>query len=104
MITSANIVAHFAKSGYPVAGLSPVIKIWDIDTSTIVVASDPMVEVGNGFYKYLFTTYDAVKNYGFIIDGGAFLPSYARYIYGGNTNFAEDIAPLLNVSPYVSFD
>jgi hypothetical protein len=51
-----------------------------------------MAEVGGGFYKYNFTTYDTDINYLFRVDGGVALNGNDRYQAFGNETFKEDIA------------
>jgi hypothetical protein len=41
-----------------------------------------MAEVGDGFYKYEFTTYDPYAEYAFRADGGVSLSDDRRYIEG----------------------
>jgi len=87
-----NVLAFFTNSGVPTTGLSPTIRILDVDDSTAVVTNAPMVEVGDGFYKYDFTAYDGKKDYAVRCDGGATLSPSDRYSYGNNDSFSEDIA------------
>jgi len=81
----------FTSLGVPVTGLSPTIRIRDLSTNTLVVTDAAMTEVGDGFYKYDFTTYDATKQYVIRTDGGATLPAGERYGYGNNDNYLPDI-------------
>ena len=53
-----NILAFFTENGFPKVGLTPIIRILDINDSTSVVTDDLMIEVGDGFYKYNFVTFD----------------------------------------------
>lgn len=90
------ITTMFTNKGVPATGLSPVIKIWHVTDSgdTLVVNSDPMVEVGDGFYKYEFTSYDPENNYLFRTDGGATLPIAERYQDASNQCTSADAAHL----------
>jgi len=106
----AIITAAFAeKDGTPALGLIPSIHIWQLTSTVgspqgdvIIVGTEggspivPMTEVGQGFYKYVFTTYDSTLKYAYHIDGevsgtGPKL-GFGRYAVGTNENFAEDVA------------
>jgi hypothetical protein len=76
------ITSFFTQSGNPATGLTPTIRIWNVeDTSnTLIVPSsgpDPiMSEVGDGFYNFVFTTtlgFDPLKTYVTRTDGGSSL-------------------------------
>ncbi len=67
---SKRIVAYFSESGVPKTGLSPVITILDLETDTVVVDAQAMTEKSlDGFYEYIFTTYDVTKEYAIMCDG-----------------------------------
>jgi len=51
-----------------------------------------MTEVGDGFYKYDFTGYDAQTDYSIRCDGGISQSDAERYTYAGNENYYDDIA------------
>lgn len=90
--TDKLMVAFFtATNGTPYTGLSPLIDIWEIDGSTQVVTGGAMTEVGGGFYKYNFASYDYTKHYGVRYDGGAGLGN-RRYVVAFNSNFYQDVA------------
>ena len=69
--------------GTPVAGLTPVINIYEVSNAaptTLVVTAANMTEVGGGTYVYKFTTRDTLKRYFATIDGGAgFWLDWLRY-------------------------
>lgn len=75
------INSFFTDVGVPRTGLSPTLRIWEVavGSHTLVVTDDPMIEVGGGFYKYNFATYDPDKNYVVRSDGGAVLDDSERY-------------------------
>lgn len=85
------ILAFFSSSGTPSTGLSPTIRIRVATTGTLVVTDEAMTEVGDGFYRYSFTTYDEDASYSIRADGGAGLSASDRYVYAGNDNFVDDI-------------
>lgn len=94
--TSKLMVAYFQRSnGDPYAGLSPTIRIWEINPTgadTLVITDAAMTEVGDGFYKYNFTSYDYTKTYGTRMDGGS-VPQIGvgRYAVAVNSSFYLDI-------------
>lgn len=86
-----NILAFFTNNGVPATGLSPTIRIRDVFDNSLLVTDANMSEVGDGNYKYDFTSYDLHKDYSIRCDGGIILPNSERYTYGGNENYIEDI-------------
>jgi hypothetical protein len=90
---SKIISSFFTNAGSPAVGLSPTIRIWEVTTigDTLVVNSDAMTEVGDGFYKYEFVTYDPTTQYLIRTDGGATLPTTERYQEGSNQNSANEV-------------
>ena len=87
---SAIISSFFSQNGTPALGLSPTIRIWEVTntTNTLVITDAPMVEVGDGFYKYVFAGYDGTTNYVIRADGGTSLPQRDRFSISGS---ADDI-------------
>jgi hypothetical protein len=84
----------------PTTGLTPTVKIYDLESSTVVVAAGTMTEVSltnvPGWYKYDFTTINLSHAYIAVIDGGSGLTQYYRYQNG-------ILAPLLPATPEVEF-
>ena len=79
------ISSFFTNNGNPQTGLTPTIRIWEVvqlGSDTLIVNNAPMIETGDGFYKYHFVTYDASKDYVFRTDGGNTLPATERYQSG----------------------
>ena len=92
MFTSKLMSAFFTtSSGAPATGLSTTIDIWRVSDNTQVVTGDPMTEVGGGFYKYDFTSYDYTELYAVRFDGTVTLGS-RRYTPAWNTSFYQDTA------------
>jgi len=87
------ISSLFTSSGTPVLGLSPTIRIWEVLTAgdVLIVTDAPMTEVGDGFYKYEFATYDPLKDYLFRTYGGATLPTSEQYQKASNRNSAKEV-------------
>lgn len=77
------INSFFTDSGVPKLGLTPTIRIWEVSASahSLVITDAAMTEVGDGFYKYSFSTYNDTKRYVFRTDGGASLADSERYEY-----------------------
>jgi hypothetical protein len=50
-----------------------------------------MTEVGDGGYKYNFTTFDQTKDYLIRCDGGGVLPIAERYAFSGNNFVGETV-------------
>lgn len=91
------ITVHYTVSGTPQTGLAPVIDIWELNPTTpsintLIVNNGVCVEIGQGWYRYQFTTYDATKNYVFTFDGGPSLLDCERYKTGGNEGYVEEIS------------
>lgn len=87
-----NILAFFTNNGIPAINLTiPTIKIREVPSGSIVINNSNMVEVGDGFYSYDFTSYDKNKDYSIICDGTSSLNDSDRYVYAGNENYIEDI-------------
>jgi hypothetical protein len=61
------VTTYFNNFSNPVTGLSPVVKIRELETGD-VVTSGTMSEVGQGFYKYDFSQYDITKDYLILCD------------------------------------
>lgn len=98
------ITAQFSTSGVPQFGLTPTIDIFQLDPSvnTQIVSAAPLQEIGGGWYRYDFTTYDPGKTYVFTIDGGSSLSQCDRYRYGGNESYVEDITKSVLEEPLVT--
>lgn len=86
------IKAYFAENGAPKTGLSPRVDIYKDSDSSKVVDAQAMTEIGGGFYKYEFTTYDTEESYSFV--DSVTLTGYERYAVGEitkNHNGLEDV-------------
>ena len=77
------IMVFFTASGVPKEGLSPIVRILKIDGTTIV-NDEAMTEIGSGFYKYDFTTYDEDEDYVIRADGTNTLQDSERYAHATN--------------------
>tara|TARA_Y100000310_G_scaffold342477_1_gene445918 strand:+ start:805 stop:1278 length:474 start_codon:yes stop_codon:yes gene_type:complete len=85
------ILTFFTNNGTPATSLSPTVHIRNLSDNSLVVSGSAMSEVGDGFYKYNFTTYTGSVNYAIRSDGGDSLSGQDRYQFAGNENFVDDI-------------
>jgi len=89
------ITSFFTKNGSPKEGLLPLIKIIDVDTNIVIINNEQMIEIGSGWYKYNFTTFDSSKDYVIVCDGTSVLSNNERYMYGGNDIISDDISDII---------
>ena len=85
------ILASFTSAGTPQTGLSPTIRIRDLSDNSLAITDAAMTEVGDGFYKYSFATYDEDKEYSIRADGTATLAAADRYQFAGNESYVDDL-------------
>ena len=82
-----TIVADFRLNGTPQTGLSPTILIWQVDSpDVLIIDDDDMSEIGNGFYKYIFTDgngFDPREDFVYQADGTASITNDSeRFVTG----------------------
>jgi len=82
------ILAHFTRDGEPATGLSPIIEVRDVDTTSVVVSGSSMLEVGGGFYKYDFSLYNPDRDYAITCDSVT-LSGTERYTYASSGEYNE---------------
>lgn len=88
--TGINVTAFFTSgSGNPASGLSPTIVVRNVSSSQVITTGS-MSEVGDGWYKFPFPEYDGDLDYVMTIDGGSSLLD-SRYAFAGNESFVQDI-------------
>ena len=87
-----TVLAFFSEKGSPALGLTPVVKITDLQTSTIVIMNQPMLERGNGFYSYEFNN-QTDRVYSWIADSIT-LNKLDRYVYG-MIDAVDDLRPVI---------
>lgn len=85
------VLAFFTSSGEPKTGLSPTIRIRNVETDALEVTDGNMSEHGDGWYKYFFDAYDPEEEYSIRCDGGTSLAMADRYTWGGNESFYDDL-------------
>jgi hypothetical protein len=73
------ITTFFIIRGIPLLGLNPTIKIIRISDNSLIINNAYLSEIGFGFYKYNFTSYDPKIEYVFRIDGGSSIQGSERY-------------------------
>jgi hypothetical protein len=88
------ILTYFTENGSPKTGLSATIRIRDLSDNSLVITDVSMSEVGDGFYKYDFSTYDNTVDYSIRCDGGAVLTDDERYTYA-SSEFAGETNQIL---------
>ena len=88
------IAAFFSNKGIPAAGLTPTIRIREMISGNLVVTDEEMIESGDGFYVYDFTTYDEDEDYVIRADGVT-LTGYDRYVY--STNQTAGVGKILQI-------
>jgi len=89
------ITTFFHLVGDPVEGLSPIVRIRDIETGGTVVASGVMDDLGDGIYTYEFTGYDITAEYAILCDAIT-LPDNFRYKHLASGEYG-DIIDTVNV-------
>lgn len=101
------ITVHFTNAGTPTSGLTPTVNIYELDAvnpaiNTLIVTAGSTTEIGTGWYRYDFLTYDPTKNYIYTFDGGAGLTAPDRYKIGGNESYVEDVSSGVWNEPSIS--
>ena len=96
-MTHKIITVHFTVSENPAIGLIPTIDIYELNLvdpsiNPLVIDNGVLTEIGVGWYRYDFQTYDQTKNYVYTIDGGSSLVGGERWKIGGNESYVEDIS------------
>jgi hypothetical protein len=82
------ILAYFTHDGEPATGLSPLIKVRDVETGTVVINNVSMIEKGDGIYGYDFNAYNPQKDYAIICDSVT-LSGVERYTYASSGEYNE---------------
>ena len=77
-----TVTAFFTDVGIPAVGLSPTVRIRRLDTDALVVTDAAMVNVGDGFYDYVFTGFDSSLEYVIRADGTSALDGADRFKAG----------------------
>ena len=80
------LLAFFTQDGMPETGLSPLIKVINVETDAVIVNNAAMSETGDGFYKYDFSAYDPEIDYAIICDSVT-LSGVGRYTYASSGEY-----------------
>ena len=97
MLTDNRFLAYFLDTTTPpwtpLTGLSATMTIIELGNNTVVVDNEPMREVWQGFYEYVYNNYQPNLDYAwaanpnsasaFIVSGWTELPVWARFRWGG---------------------
>ena len=88
-MASKTIITSFSNSdGSPATGIaSSSIRIRDANSSEVLIDEDALTEIGDGFYRYVFTDYSASINYVMRFDGGSALGA-GRYTFAANEHYS----------------
>ncbi len=84
------ITTYFHFAGDPAEGLSPTVRVKDIDAGGAVVASGIMDDLGDGVYTYEFTGYDITAEYAILCDSIT-LPNRYRYKHLASGEYGDVI-------------
>lgn len=84
------LITYFDVGGAPVTGLTPIVKIRDIDTGAVVISGATMGEVGDGFYVYDFVGFDITKDYSILSDSVT-LSTADRYKHSATGEYGDII-------------
>ena len=86
---SRYVVTNFVdEDGAKLTGLHPTITIRKVVDNAVVINAVAMTEMSDGFYKYLFTTYDSEIPYTFLCDSG--VDMVGRYAMSASVIDLED--------------
>ncbi len=83
------VTTYFHQFGEPATGLSPIIRIRDVETGDLI-ADGTMSELGDGFYTYDFSGHDITKDYLMFCDAVTLQPQF-RYKYLSSGEYGDII-------------
>lgn len=92
------ISSYFSDNGNPKTLLTPTIDIYRVSDSLLVISAVSMTEIGSGFYKYNFSSYDNNYDYVIICDGGSSLYGSERYTISSIGAIKIDLTEILEGS------
>ncbi len=91
MTTKTLITPFLLSNGFPALGLaSTSVNIRDANSGELIISGGLLEELGDGFYKYVFSEYTSSVNYAIRFDGTSALGA-GRYTFAANEHFSEDI-------------
>jgi len=74
------LTAFFTLAGAPETGLTPTVTVRKVSDNSVVVNAQSMSEIGDGWYKYSWSSYDDTEQYVVIYNAGTDTVD-ARYLY-----------------------
>jgi len=84
------ITTYFHIAGAPAEGLSPIVRIRDVESAGTVVETGTMDDLGDGIYTYEFTGYDITTEYAILCDAVT-LPNNYRYKHLSSGEYGDVI-------------
>lgn len=93
---SVIIISHFTDNGLPKIGLLPTIRIRKVSNGDLIITDADLSELGDGSYKYIFSTFNPSIEYIFRVDGTNMLSNIDRYQYATNDSYNDDIRQEFN--------
>lgn len=99
-MATITILAHFKNTGIPATGLSATVRIRNAASGALIITDAVMTEIGDGGYKYDFTSYDPTLDYSIRADGTSELPDADRYLFSGNDD-PPQVAPKLPSASFI---
>jgi len=89
-------LAWWTNNGAPATGLSALIQIRRADTGAIVQASTAMVEIGDGWYRFVQAIFDDSLQYVATLDGSTAVTPQERYQAAAAPADGEDRTTVAN--------
>lgn len=91
MATKILVTPFSLSDGTPATGIaSGTVHIRDTNSGELLVNSGALIEVGDGFYKFVFTEYTSSINYTIRFDGTSALGA-SRYTFAANDHHSFDL-------------
>ena len=86
MATKSIITAFIKDDKTPATGITPTVRIRLVSDNSLIVTDESMVELGDGMYKYSFTSYDPSIEYAIRCDAGIIVGLSNRYSFVSTEN------------------
>ena len=90
-----TVTAYFSNAGTSATGLSPTIRIRNVASKALIIMDEAMTEVGDGWYKYVFSNYVIGTDYVIRCDGTATLSGADRYVVASSAGETDLIRKIL---------
>ena len=95
--------AYFAENGIGKTGLSPLLYLYSVSDSVLVVNGETMTEVGRGGYKYNFEAFDNTESYMGDADSQT-LTGSEKYAAPINTTSQGEVTAILTDTTAIEID